>query len=53
MYMGESASTDRNRQNLCDWILGFSGQVSQGKKSRCGKPLKPAQSKSLTKSFPI
>ncbi len=32
MYMGESDSTDRNRQNLCDWILGF--RASEVKKKR-------------------
>ena len=43
--MGESDPTVRNRQNLCDWILGFRTGEVKAKKSGPGNTLKQAQSK--------
>ena len=43
--MGESVPTVRNRQNLCDWILGFHTHEVKAKKSGFRNPPKGLNSK--------
>ena len=45
--MGESDPTVRNRQNLCDWILGFHTGEVKAKKVRVGESAKKPQSKEI------